>query len=148
MTTIDTLVRDTADTVRAIPLFAGIDVLEEDKGDVSAKLDVAIARTKSVAAVVGWNGFVPKISGRTAPEGSPFGEVTIVVQLFERPAVNRRNDANPHLLHLAQAVAKEIDGASSDGMEDELRLKRISPVSELDRGVITCDVEFTTKASL
>lgn len=145
---INDIIRDTADTVKAIPIFAGIDVLEEDKGDIVGKLAAALAKTKPLAAIVGWNGFTPKVVGGTAPHGAPFGDVTVVVQIFEKPVVNRKNDANPRLLNLAQEVAKALDGAATERMDDVMHLKRISPVSELDRGVITCDVEFFTKASL
>ena len=145
---INDIIRDAAETVRGIPIFAGIDVLEEDKGDIVGKLAAALAKAKPLAAIVGWNGFAPHVVGETAPNGVPFGDVTVVVQLFEKPVVNRRNDANPRLLNLAQEVAKALDGAASARMDDTMHLKRISPVTELDRAVITCDVEFSTKASL
>lgn len=145
---INDIIRDTADTVKAIPIFASIDVLEEDKGDIVGELDAALAKTEPLAAIIGWNGFTPSVVGKTSPHGAPFGDITVVVQIFENPVVNRTNDANPRLLNLAQEVAKALDGAASEGMDDVLHLKRISPVSELERSVITCDVEFSTKASL
>ena len=145
---INDIIQDTAETVKSIPIFAGIDVIEEDKGDIVGKLNAALAKAKPLAAIVGWNGFTPKVVGELAPHGAPFGDVTVVVQIFERPVVNRKHDANPRLLNLAQEVAKALDGAASERMDDTMHLRRISPVSELDRAVITCDVEFSTKASL
>lgn len=145
--TIEDIVRDAADTIREIETCLGVTILEEDKGNVLAKLDLAVAQ-QSLAIVVGWNGFTPQIGGKTAPDGSPFGSVTVIVQIYERPTTNRVNEANPHLLTLAQAVAKALDGAASAGMDDTLHLKKISPVSEIGEDVITCDVEFETKATL
>lgn len=145
---INDIIQDTAETVKSIPIFAGIDVIEEDKGDIVGKLNAALAKAKPLAAIIGWNGFTPKVVGSTAPHSAPFGDVTVVVQLFEKPVVNRKNAANPRLLNLAQEVAKALDGAASERMDDRMHLRRISPVSELDRAVIACDVEFSTKASL
>lgn len=144
---INTIIKDAADTIREIDGFASIPVLEEDKGNVLAELDAKIAQ-QSLAVVVGWNGFTPRNGGPTSPEGSPFGSVTVVAVIYEKPIVNRTKGGSPTLLMLAQAIAKELDGAASAGMDDTLHLKKISPVSEIGDGVITCDVEFETKATL
>lgn len=145
--TIDTLVKNTADTIREIEICRTLPVLEEDKGNILAKLEEEIAKG-SLAIVVGWNGFTPRIGGATAPKELPLGSVTIVVQIYERPVINRANVASPHLLTLAQEIAKALDGVASEDMDDTLHLKKISPVSEIGEDVITCDVEFETKATL
>lgn len=144
---IEDIIHDVADTLKENETCKSVPILEEDKGNVLAKLDIAIAQ-QSLAIVVGWNGFSPQIGGKTAPGESPFGGVTVVVQVFEKPIINRTNEANPHLLTLAQEIAKALDGAASEGMDDALHLKKISPISEIGEDVITCDVEFETKATL
>lgn len=144
---VNDIVRDAAETVGRIPRFSGVPVLEEDKGNIVAELGKKIAQ-QNACAVVGWNGFSPKIGGVNAPGETPFGTVTIVVQVFEKPAVNRRSETNPRLLDLAQDVAIELDGAASEGMDDTLHLSRISPIVELDGGIISCDIEFTTSTNL
>lgn len=144
---IEDIIHDVADTLKENETCKSVPILEEDKGNVLAKLDLAIAQ-QSLAIVVGWNGFTPQIGGKTAPGESPFGGVMVVVQIYEKPIVNRTNEANPHLLTLAQEIAKALDGAASEGMDDALHLKKISPVSEIGEDVITCDVEFETKATL
>lgn len=154
---IQTIIEETADTIRQIKSLAGVPVIEIDKGNVSKELEIKVAQAK-VAITVGWNGFTPTIQGETAP-GGLFGSTTIVVSLFEKPIVNRANaTANranatePTLMNMAQAIARELHNAIAEGMSAPLYLKRITPISELAQGkdssVVTCDVEFETKTSL
>lgn len=145
---IDRIIADMAETLRDLQEFSGIDVIEQDLGDVSKKLDAALAQTRPLAAIVCWSGFTPKIGGKTAPAESPLGTVNVTVQLYERPAVCRRVDGSPRLLGLARAVAKALDGAASDGMDDILHLVQISPIYELDTDDTSCNVEFKTTATL
>lgn len=144
---IDDIIRDAADTIRQIPALSSVEVFEEDKGDIAQELERAIAQ-QAFSVTVGWNGFTPQIGGPTAPHATPFGTVKIVVAVFEMPAVNRAGDGTPRLLGAAKEIAKALDGAASEGMDETLHLRAISPIQQLDRGVITCDVEFETKATL
>lgn len=141
------IITDVADTLREAPPFSGVPVIEEDKGNVIVELEKRISE-KSISVVVGWNGFTPTISGETAPDGKPFGLATIVVQVYERPFVNRKIEGAKKLLDLAREAAIMLDGAASDGMGDTLHLVGISPVSAPKPGYITCDVEFRTKTTL
>lgn len=144
---IDDIIRDAADTVRQIPALSSVEVFEEDKGDIAQEIDRAIAQ-QSFCVTVGWNGFTPQIGGQTAPHETPFGTVKIVVSVFESPVVNRTDERAPRLLGAAKEIAKALDGAASEGMDETLHLSAISQIQQLDRGVITCDVEFETKATL
>lgn len=142
------IVRDAADTIREIGILSRVAVIEEDKGNVATELESAVGRT-NFAVVVGWDGFTPRIVGETAPHETPFGSVTIVATIFEKPVVNRANPSAPRILQAAQEIAKALDGAASEDMDDVMHLRRISPVSEVERsGVVMCTVEFETKATL
>lgn len=143
MTTIDNIVRDVAETLAPLP----VPVLVEEQGDIANALAQAVAK-QSMAVTVSWSGFTPQIVGKTAPHESPFGMVGIVVSIFENVVINRRDPTHPRLLALAQEIAKMLDGAASDGMEDTLHLTEIARVSVLERGIITTDVSFKTKATL
>lgn len=144
---IDDIIRDAADTIRQIPALSSASVLEEDKGDIAKKLETSVAQ-QAFCVTVGWNGFTPQIGGPTAPRETPFGTARIVVAVFEKPVVNRSREGTTRLLGAAREIAKALDGAASEGMDDTLHLRAISQIQQLDRGVITCDVEFETKATL
>ena len=144
---VEELVHNMADTIREIKFGATVPVVEEDKGDVVKELEAAIGKT-SLCVLVGWNGFKPRIVGATAPRETPFGDVTLVAAVFEKPVVNRRNAAAPRLLEVARAIACALDAAASEGMDDLLHLKRISPVSDVENGIVTCTVEFSTAGEL
>ena len=144
---IDNIIHDAADTVRQIRALSSVEVFEEDKGDIAQEIDRAIAQ-QSFCVTVGWNGFTPQIGGPTAPRETPFGTVKVVVAVFENPVLNRSTEGTPRLLGAAKEIAKALDGAASEGMDDALHLRAISQIQLLDRGVITCDVEFETKATL
>jgi len=145
------IVRETAETIREIEYLAGVPVIEEEKGDVSNRLQLGISQKKA-CVMVGWNGFTPQIQGATAPNGDIFGSVTVVVTVFERPVTNRSNGGGPTIMNMAKEVAKALHGASAEGMDGPMFLKRISSISELgsgsDESVVMCTVEFETKTSI
>lgn len=144
---IQDIVKEAAETTRGLEMLSGVAVIEEDKGNVATKLQTEIAKT-SLCVVVGWNGFTPRIVGATAPGESPVGTVSIVASVFERPVVNRRNEAAPRILDVAQAIALLLDNAAADGMDDTLHLKRISHISAIGDDTVFCTVEFETTAVL
>lgn len=148
---IEDIIRETVETISLVPSLAGIPVIEESKGDVDKELQLKVAKSK-VCIMVGWSGFTPVVQGATAPNGGLFGSVTVVVSVFEKPVVNRSTAGTPSVFEIAKTVAMELHGASADGMDAPLFLRKITPVSELGSGsdgsVVTCDVEFETKTSL
>lgn len=139
------LISAAAAKLRTVPLFAGREVLEENKGDIASKLTQAVAKT-NFAVVVAWNGFEPKTHG--LPGKPIIGETTLVVSVFEKPVTNRRNEGALTALDAAQQIGLELDLMKAPGMDSPLVFKRITPLQELSGGVISCDAEFKTKVSL
>lgn len=146
---IEDIIREAAETLRELPELFDIPVIEEDKGDVYNTLATSLAKT-NVALVIGYNGFTPTIQGQTAPEDL-IGSTSIVVSIFEKPVVNRAKLDHKTLFDLARIVANTLHNAASAGMYSPLFLKSISPITELAQSgsaVVSCDVEFETKAVL
>ena len=142
--TLDDLIEKTAEEARRIPCLAGRDVISMKKGDASAKLQSEIAKNR-FAVVIGWNGF----TNRADSCKTCYGTVTVVVEVFERPVVNRKLGGDvPTLLDAAQEIAKALNLYTPAPGQSPLVLKRISPVAEIAQGVISCDVEFETNATL
>lgn len=140
---IENLITETAKRIRSVGQLAGIPVIEEDKGDINAKLKADISK-KRVAVMVKWDGFDPD----TSSSKTVVGKTTVVVSVFEQPLINRKNDASLTLLAIAQIIGKEINLLAMPDFSTTLVLKRITPVQLLDESTISCDVEFTAKATL
>ena len=69
--------------------------------------------------------------------------------MFERPVVNRKLGGDvPTLLDAAQEIAKALNLYTPAPGQSPLVFKRISPVQEVASGVVACDVEFETNATL
>ena len=144
---IQDIVKETAETIRELDIAQFFPVIEEDKGNVATELQAALGK-RSLCVTVGWNGFTARIVGETAPGEMPFGKVSVVATVFERPVVNRSKDANPRILDIAQAIAKGLDNAAAEGMDDVLHFKKISPISGVGEDSVFCTVEFETSAVL
>ena len=141
---LDDLIEKTAEEARRIPCLAGRDVISMKKGDASAKLQSEIAKNR-FAVVIGWNGF----TNRADSCKTCYGTVTIVASVFERPVVNRKLGGDvPTLLDAAQEIAKALNLYTPEPGQSPLVLKLISPVKEVATGVVSCDVEFETNATL
>ena len=142
--TLDELIENTVEETRQIPCLAGRDVINEKKGDATAKLQADIAKNR-FAVVIGWSGF----TNRADSCKTCYGTVTIVASVFERPVVNRKLGGDvPTLLDAAQEIAKALNLYTPEPGQSPLVLKLISPVAEIAQGVISCDVEFETNATL
>ena len=147
---INDIIRDAAETVRGIPIFAGIDVLEEDKGDIAKNIETSIAKT-SRCIVVGWNGCEHVATARPVEPGDPdalYVQPEIIVSIYENPIVNRRDKSAPRILAMAQAVARSVNNLGTEDMDEGLHFVKITPLQELDRGIVTCDVVFRTKNNI
>lgn len=146
---IDNLIKETAGAVRLIEAIQDTPVLEEDVGDIAQKIEFEIGRT-SRCIVVGWNGCEHVASQR--PQGDDpdalYVQPEIVVSVYETPVTNRTNPSAPRLLGMAAAIAKAVNNLGTEDMDEGLHFIKISPIQELDRGVITCDVVFRTKNSI
>ena len=141
---LDDLIEKTAEEARRIPCLAGRDVISMKKGDAAAKLQADIAKNR-FAVVIGWSGF----TNRADSCKTCYGTVTVVVEVFERPVVNRKLGGDvPTLLDAAQEIAKALNLFTPEPEQSPLVLKCISPVAEIAQGVISCDVEFETNVTL
>ena len=141
---LDELIEKTAEEARRIPCLAGRNVISMKKGDASAKLQSDIAKNR-FAVVVGWNGF----TNRADSSKTCYGTVTVVVEVFERPVVNRKLGGDvPTLLDAAQEIAKALNLYTPAPGQSPLVLKSISRAAEIAQGVISCDVEFETNVTL
>ena len=133
---IDDMVKETADTIRKLPLFAGnTKVLEMDVGDVSNAIETEVAQTNR-CVLVRWNGFKPVKQGN----GLLIGNASIVAHVYETPDVSRAKEGAPHLLDMAAAIARALHGAAAKGMSVPLFVDEITPVEEREGGMITCAV--------
>lgn len=141
--TLDGLMDSVAEEAAKIPALAGRRVISERKGDAAAKLQADVAKCR-FAVLVGWNGFRNKADGcRTC-----YGTVTVTASVFERPTVNRSFEGGgPTALGAAQEIARRLHLYTPKGGAP-LVLREITPVAEVAPGVISCDVEFETTATL
>ena len=146
---IDNLIKETAGAVRLIDAIQDTTVLEEDVGDIAKKLEIAVAQKKR-SIVVGWNGCEHVATQR--PQGDDpdalYVQPEIVVSVYETPVTNRTDPSAPRLLGMAAAIAKAVNNLGTEDMDEGLHFIKITPIQELDRGVITCDVVFRTKNSI
>jgi len=147
---IATVISETVETIRMIPAIGDFLVVG-DNGYLDEEQKMMI-RQRSVYAKVWCNGFVPHIQGPTAPDEDLIGDVSIVVSVYEKPSVNRKSIGSQTCMDIARVIAKELNGASEEGMDAPMFLRRITPISELgsspDGTAVTCDVEFETKSSI
>ena len=132
---IDDMVKETADTIRKLPVFVQTKVLEMDVGDVTSAIENEVAKTTR-CVLVRWNGFKPVKQGN----GSLIGKASIVAHVYETPDVSRTTEGAPHLLDMAAVIARELHGASAKGMSVPLFVDDITPVEERGDGMITCAV--------
>lgn len=146
---IDILIHETAEAIKAIAAIQDTPVLEEDVGDIARQLEIAVGKTKR-SIVVCWNGCEHVASKR--PDGDDpdalYVQPEIVVSVFETPVTNRARPNAPRLLSMAAAIAKAVDNLGTEDMDEGLHFVKISPIQQLDRGIITCDVVFRTKNTI
>lgn len=142
---IQDIVHLTAEQLRGEGYFADVPVIEEDVGDVPARLAADMGKRR-LAVIVGWDGFTSRGDSSTVI----FGEATVVVSVFEQPVVNRRTEGAKTLLMTAREVASALHLFTVPGTSP-LVFRKITPVQALtggDRGVISCDVQFVIETDL
>lgn len=146
---LDTLIKETAETLRMTEGLETTDVIEEDLGDVAKKIETSVAKT-SRCITVGLNGCDHVASQRQDGDDPDalYVEANLVIAVFEKPVVNRKDEGAPRLMGMAARIARAVDGTCAEGMTEAIHFVKITPIQELDRGVITCDVVFRTKNSI
>lgn len=146
---IDILIHETAEAIKKVAAIGDTPVFEEDVGDIAQKIEVEIGQTCR-CIVVGWNGCEHVATQR--PQGDDpdalYVQPEIVVAVYESPVTNRADENAPRLLGMAAAIAKAVNGLGTEEMDEGLHFVKISPIQQLDRGVITCDVVFRTKNTI
>ena len=146
---IDILIHETAEAIKKIAAIGDTPVFEEDVGDIGQKIEVEIGQTYR-CIVVGWNGCEHVASQR--PQGDDqealYVQPEIVVSVYESPIENRTDENVPRLLGMAAAIAKHVNDLGTEDMDEGLHFVKITPIQQLDRGIITCDVVFRTKNTI
>lgn len=146
---IDILIHETAEAIKKIAAIQDTPVFEEDVGDISQKIDIEIGQTYR-CIVVGWNGCEHVASQR--PQGDDpealYVQPEIVVSVYETPVANRTDENAPRLLGMAAAIAKAVNDLGTEDMDEGLHFVKITPIQQLDRGTIVCDVIFRTKNTI
>ena len=146
---IDILIHETAEAIKKVAAIGDTPVFEEDVGDIAQKIEVEIGHTYR-CIVVGWNGCEHVATQR--PQGDDqdalYVQPEIVVAVYESPVTNRADENVPRLLGMAAAIAKAVNNLGTEDMDEGLHFVKISPIQQLDRGVITCDVVFRTKNTI
>ena len=146
---LDDLIKETAETLRTTEGLETTEVIEEDLGDVAKKIETSIAQ-QSRCITVGLNGcdHVATVRQDGDDPDSLYVEANLVIAVFEKPVVNRKDAGSPRLMGMATRISKAVDGTCADGMTEAIHFVKITPIQQLDRGVITCDVVFRTKNSI
>ena len=146
---IDILIHETAEAIKTIAAIGDTPVFEEDVGDIGQKIEVEIGQTYR-CIVVGWNGCEHVASQR--PQGDDqealYVQPEIVVSVYESPIENRTDENVPRLLGMAAAIAKQVNNLGTEDMDEGLHFVKITPIQQLDRGIITCNVVFRTKNTI
>lgn len=143
---IEDIIHEIAEHLKKRPELSGVPVIEDEKGDTSSKLNLAVGQRK-LCILVGWSGFEPSKQS----DAIIIGNVNIYATIYETPVVNRKNPGALAIGATAKAVAKALTYAQADGMSSPLFFKRITPITELGEqhgGTVMCDVVFNTKAEL
>lgn len=149
--TIEKIVFEIADTLRQESAFAGCPVIEQHQGDVENEVELAVGKAGTRCALVGFNGAENTVQGTTAPKGGIVASAKFFVCVFGREEPSSRRALAPGILALARKTANLLQGAAAAGMADTLKFKRLGPViptGERDDGLLTCTVEFETKAEI
>lgn len=130
-----------AERIRAIPLFTGLPIFEEEKGNIIENVEQEIPRS-NFCVVVGSITFTDE-----APDSTLcYGRSSITVSIFEDPFLNRETAGHPTYLQAAQAVAKALK--LFDTGDGHLTSPSISEPQDLGGGVISCTVRFDIKTTL
>ena len=145
---IEGLIHEVAEAIRNLYQIGDTRVFEQDFDDVQQSLENVAKTLRCI--IVGWNGCEHTASERARGDdpNALYVKAEIVVSVYENPRENRSYGGAPHLLGMAAEIAKAIDNAATEDMDDALHFVRITPIENLQHGVITCDVVFRTKKNL
>lgn len=135
-----------AEMLRSDEALSGAKVIVEEKGELTNELSINIGK-RSLAVVVGWNGFISDgISSKTI-----WGKGKLVVSVYEMPVINRKTPGALTLLKAARAIAYCLNLELADGGLSPLVFKEITPVVQLtggEKGIVATDVVFSVECTL
>lgn len=120
-----------------------VPVLVESKGDINQRLASDIAK-RTLAIVVGWNGF----NAESSSSKTIYGTANMTVSIFEQPILNRRREGALTILDAAKLSAQILNLFTPQAGDSPLVFRRIGKIIEIDQSTIACDVEFEVKATL
>lgn len=100
-----------ADALKGIDALQGVPVVVEDKGDVKARLDAAVAQAKRCLLVQ-----TPGLRVTSAASKVMVGIATVVVQAIEKLAVGRGDGAHHTAQDMAEIAAWELNLMPCDGV--------------------------------
>lgn len=139
MTSITALQEEIAALLDADDVLAqgGVKAIAENRLDVEAAVEVALASIGIVATVI-----TPNISGMGVCDGVPVGEVEeLVVSFAEVAAVNRERPNAITALDAALVAAPLLHSATRT-------FKAISQSYDEARGLVVCNVSFATSVAI
>lgn len=93
------ILNEVAKTVSTIDLLSGVPVLKIDKGNLDRQLEIEMGQLR-LGVTVGL--------GQIVHEVPDVGETELCVTVYERPLISRRNEGDPTILDIAEAIAKEV----------------------------------------
>ena len=145
---IDAIIHEVAETICLLHQIGDTRVFEQDLDDVAQSVENVAKTLRCI--VVGWNGCEHVASERARGDdpNALYVQAEIVVSVYENPSENRSHGGAPHLLGMAAAIANAIDNAATEDMDEGMHFVRITPIQQLQHGIVTCDVVFRTKVNL
>jgi len=138
------LLEDSAEALRNLPELAGAPVIVEDLCDARSAVEGKFGKA-SRCVIVRFGGSAPVKQGS---EGPLFDRVGILCECYEKPCATRGLRDGLTLLDVAQHVARALHGAKSEWMTSILFYRGITPIEQLDGGVVCCAVKFDTTEAI
>lgn len=120
---------------------AGFECLAENKGDIAAAVEAAVARSGACAMVA-----TPSFKSESEASRSVVGTADVIVQVFETPAVNRARAGAISALDAAELIAAALN-LSAAGTFGTLVFRSLDSAAVND-ATILYNVRFTVKTAI
>lgn len=120
---------------------AGFECLAENKGDIAAAVDAAVARVGACAMVA-----TPSFKSESEASRAIVGTADVIVQVFETPAVNRSRAGFLTALDAAELVAAALNLAQAEAL-GTLVFRSVDSAAVND-ATILYNVRFTVKTAI
>lgn len=120
---------------------AGFECLAENKGDIAAAVEAAVARSGACAMVA-----TPSFKSESEASRSIVGTADVIVQVFETPAVNRARAGFVTALDAAELVAAALNLAQAEAW-GTLVFRSVDSAAVND-STILYNVRFTVKTAI